>query len=815
MRLAWLALLWERVWPAFWPAGAVLGLFLALALFDFLPELPGLVHVAVLAGFGLALVWALAGGVREVVPPTRLEARRRLELDSGLDHRPLAAFDDELATGLGQPAVVALWRAHKQRLRDELTKLRCGWPHPGLPARDPYALRGLLLLVLVIALVAGRDEWQDRLGSALRPRIDRATAIVPPSLDLWINPPAYTSLPPVLLKSAQPAAAAPDSGQADGNVVTVPAGSNLLGQVNGGNSLPVLVIGNDEVPFAQVTSDAYKVERRVEAGDRLRVEQGGTLLGDWALELLADQVPGIEFISAPGQTARNTLRIEYEAFDDYGLSKLAAVIHRLDEPGMAPVELPLTLPGRNLRQARAQTFHDLTPHPWAGIAVEIKLTATDAIGQTGESDPIRTVLPERLFTHPVARALAELRKQLTLDPTARFPVVRALRELFSRPDHFFNDVVVALALASAEKRLIHDPDPEAIAEVQQLMWDTALRIEEGDLAIAERDLRELQEQLQRALSEGQPQSEIDRLMDELQAALDKFLEALAEQMMEQMAEGAEPSPLPPDSQLLDSRDLREMLERARELARNGARDAARDMLAQLQELLQNLRTNPFQQQLDQNQQNAWRMMDDMEGIMQRQQELLDRSYQRSQEGGESQSSQADQGKEGDGDGDGRSQSRQDAMSQEQLRRQLGELMRRLGEAIGDIPRPLGRAERAMRDAREALGGEQSGDPIDPQTRALDQLQQGMQAMAQRFMEMMANTPGQGQGPVGMEAGPGRDPLGRGMGGTGFEAIDGVEIPNQVEVQRAREILQELRRRRGQRRRPASELDYIDRLLEQF
>ena len=494
-------------------------------------------------------------------------------------------------------------------------------------------------------------------------------------------------------------------------------------------------------------------------------------------------------------------------------------IRRLDEPEAEPIALPLTLPGRNLRDARSQSFHDLTPHPWAGIAVEITLQATDAIGQPGLSEPVRTVLPERIFTHPVARALAELRKQLTLDPTARFPVVRALRELYARPDHFFNDFVVALALTAAEKRLIHDQLPEAIAEVQQLMWETALRVEEGDLAIAERDLRELQEQLLKALADGEEQSEIDRLMDELQAALDQFLEALSEQMMEQMAEGAQPGPVPPDSQMMDSQELREMLERARELARNGARDAARDMLAQLQELLQNLRTSPFQQQLDQDQQNAWQMMDDLEGMMQRQQELLDRSHQRDQQGEQSQQGQQGQqgqgGQSREGGGEGTSPSQQDAMSQEQLRRQLGELMRRLGEAIGDIPRPLGRAEQAMRDARDALGNQQSGEAINPQTRALDQLQQGMQAMAQRFMEMMANAPGRGQGPVGMETGPGRDPLGRGTGENGFEAIEGVEIPSQAEVQRAREILQELRKRRGQRQRPQGELDYIDRLLEQF
>ena len=38
--LARLALVWERAWPAFWPVVAVVGIFLTLALLDWLPVLP-------------------------------------------------------------------------------------------------------------------------------------------------------------------------------------------------------------------------------------------------------------------------------------------------------------------------------------------------------------------------------------------------------------------------------------------------------------------------------------------------------------------------------------------------------------------------------------------------------------------------------------------------------------------------------------------------------------------------------------------------------------------------------------------------------
>ena len=43
----------------------------------------------------------------------------------------------------------------------------------------------------------------------------------------------------------------------------------------------------------------------------------------------------------------------------------------------------------------------------------------------------------------------------------------------------------------------------------------------------------------------------------------------------------------------------------------------------------------------------------------------------------------------------------------------------------------------------------------------------------------------------------------------------VKVPDEVDVQRAREILEELRRRLGDQTRPTMELDYIERLLRRF
>ncbi len=797
------ALWWERLWPAIAPALGVAGLFLALALIDILPLLPGWLHglilLALLGGF-FFLAWRGLGGV---LAPSAGQARRRLELDSGLDHRPLASLDDTLTAGTADRGSAQLWTLHQRRSRARLARLRVGLPRAGLAARDPFALRAALGLLLVIGAVLGHGDAAGRLERASRPDLGALAMAPPAGLDVWINPPAYTGLPPLFLDSdrarARGAAAAVET------AVEAPAGSIVLAQVQGGRGVPSLIAGEAAVPFKAVTLDAYKASLTLESGETLRVEQGGRDLAVWSLNIIPDRVPSIEFLTAPGRSERAALRLEYLARDDYGLAGVSGRIRRLDNPEAPALIIDLALPGIGLRDAESLSFHDLTPHPWAGIAVEVQLVAEDALGQRGESEAIRTVLPERIFNHPVARALAELRKQLTLDPDARLPVVRALGEIYDRPDHYFNDLAVALSLRSAERRLIHDRGAAAVAQVQQILWDTALHLEEGELATAERDLRDIQKKLMEALARGADDAEIERLMEEMRAALDRFLEALAERLRDQMARGEEQPPPPPNAQTLQGEDLQRLLDRAREMARNGARDAARDLLAQLQNMLENLRADPYAQGMDERSREAMRMMEDMENLTRRQQDLLDRSFERAQR----------EGKVGPDNEASGEESRSDARGQEALRRELGEMMRQLGDALGDIPGPLGRAERAMRDARDALEGGESSDAVGPQTRALDQLQQGMRDMAERFMEAMGAGAPPGMGQVGAQPGTGRDPLGRQQGRRGFEALEGVRIPEEMELRRSREILDELRRRRGEAARPPVELDYIDRLLKQF
>ena len=132
----------------------------------------------------------------------------------------------------------------------------------------------------------------------------------------------------------------------------------------------------------------------------------------------------------------------------------------------------------------------------------------------------------------------------------------------------------------------------------------------------------------------------------------------------------------------------------------------------------------------------------------------------------------------------------------------------LSEGANDPSGQLGEAQRSMRGAADELGDGDLGAAGEEQTRALNELRAGAQALA----EQLAGE-GQGEGSRNEARGQqGRDPLGRRDGNRNADFGNNVEVPDEIDIQRAREILDAIRRRLGETLRPQIELDYLERLL---
>jgi len=137
---------------------------------------------------------------------------------------------------------------------------------------------------------------------------------------------------------------------------------------------------------------------------------------------------------------------------------------------------------------------------------------------------------------------------------------------------------------------------------------------------------------------------------------------------------------------------------------------------------------------------------------------------------------------------------------------------------GDGDDGLGDADNAMDDAGSKLGEGNADGAVDSQGQALDALRKGAQKLAEGMQQ--GDGDGQGNGPgdrAGRQQSGGNtnDPLGRPLRGREFGDDLTVKIPGEIDVQRVRRILEELRRRLADPQRPQIELDYIERLLKDY
>ncbi len=819
LRRARWTIFWERLCPVAASVATVIGLFLAVSWLGTWLWLPAYGRAIGLGIFFLLTAAAFAS-IFTLRVPNRTDALRRLDRNSGLAHRPATAMSDAIAVPTEDLHALALWRAHIERALRAARTLRAGVPRPRLALRDPFALRALVLVLAVSSFIAAGGERTKRLAAAFDWQGVMAAANF--RIDAWVSPPTYTGKPPVILPGLHPG----EPVQAAGTI-SVPAGSTLVIRASG-IDLDVAATGGLVEKPANPASESAKgsPERRFVINDAgtATVRGASTRNVSWKFSAVPDHPPVIALAKDPEGQARGALQLSYKLEDDYGVVG-AEVKFGLQQSGGSPRPLyeapdfPLVLPQARTKNGTGQTTKDLTEHPWAGVDVVMTLTARDEAGNEGHSEPYEMQLPERPFSKPMARALIEQRRWLALDADAQANVLTALDALTLAPEHFNMDAKVYLGLRSIFWQLARAKTDDQLRDVVARMWDMAVHLEDGSVSDAEQALRAAEEALRQALERGATDEEIKKLTDELRAALDKFLQALAEQLRknQQLAR-----PLDPNLRQLRPQDLRNMIDRLEQMARSGAKDAARRMLQELQSMLENLQMARPGQDMDDGDDDMMSALDELGDMIRKQQQLRDRTFQQ----GQDQRRDRQHGQRGQqGQDDQRNQMGELRGSQQALREQLKKLMEELrkrgfgqGQQGQGEMNQLGRAGEAMGEAEGELGEGNADGAVESQGRALEALRRGAQNLAQSMQQQGMIGPGpNGQpGRLGQpRAQQETDPLGRPLRGRDYGDDATVKVPGEIDVQRARRILEELRRRFGESFRPQLELDYIERLLHDY
>jgi uncharacterized protein (TIGR02302 family) len=821
------AIAWERSWPHLARFLSLAGLFLVVSWVGLWLTLP---FVGRAIGIGLFVVAAL--GVLYPLArcrwPSREEALGRLDRGSGIRHRPATALTDTLATE--DPMARALWQVQRERTLASIKRIRAGLPSPRLAIHDPWALRALVAVLMVAAYVAAGDERWLRTEAAFDWNGVLSPATV--RVDAWVTPPLYTARPPIILSAANKDAV-PAAGP-----LSVPAGSTLIVRSSGG-TLDVVAGGGvaEAVPAAQAPKGTNERHFTI-AGDGTAHVRAPSGQPPWKFSATPDRAPTISLAKDPERQARGSLQMSYRIEDDYGVTEAQA--HFAARPGdgpkaaaeprplFAPPQFALGLPNARTRNGVGQTVKDLSEDPYAGADVTLTLTARDEAGNEGRSEPFNMRLPERLFTKPLARALIEQRRVLALDANQNGQVYAALDALMIAPELFTPEAGQYLGLFSVARQLEAARTDDAMREVVGSLWALAVTIEDGNITDVDKALRAAQDALKQALERGASDEEIKKLTENLRAALDNFMRQLAEQLRNNPQALARP--LDPNTRVMRQQDLNNMIERMERLSRSGDKEAARQLLEQMQQMLENLQMAQPGQSGDEDMEQALNELGDM---IRKQQQLRDKTFKQGQDSRRDRS----RGKPGEQGMDDLQQDQQGLrdrlkkLQQELAKRGMGQSQRgqkgQRGEKgeqgqpgeqgePGDGQDGLGEADSAMGDAGSRLGEGNADGAVDSQGQALDALRKGAQSLAEAMQQ--GDGQGQGDGP-GMRAGRQQggnqtdDPLGRPLHGREFGDDVTQKIPGEIDVQRVRRILEELRRRLADPQRPQIELDYIERLLK--
>lgn len=833
-KIAQFVLLWEQALGSYWPTICWLAVFAAVWMLEIPAMFGDKAYFATLLLFLGGLYFSIGKGIRAFRWPDTGIADRRLERDSGISHRPLEHIDDRLANPQKEDTRT-LWKKGVDGAHETIRRLRTPRPQPQLAHKDPRAFRALAALLLIVGFLAAGPQWSDRILFGLVPLGFGGTPGGDDRVVAWITPPEYTHLPRITVQ-----------GHGTAKMTDVAAGSAIKVRVKGGFVRPYILMGSTRVPFERIDDKTssernWGIETTVAPGKEIVIGQSFFTRQRIPMHYIEDQPPKISLKDDLKVLPKGPMQLDLSVNDDYGVTSLILTMKADTGSSALPLGAPVTQERTILSPGGQDTeikpLYDLTWHPWAGLPVVLLLQAKDAKGQLASLEPIHIKLPERPFYHPVAKNLIDLRKRLSWSPlSAAANVAYEIEGMLSHPDTFGGDTITFLSMRSIASHLMWDRTAEAAASVIPQIWDTALRIEDGNLSLAARDLREAQENLQKLLEDpNATPAQIAAAMDRMKMAMAQYFQELYREMLKRMAESGE-KPMSPEmfQNQVSGDQLDAYLEQLQQQAMNGDRDAARKMLEMLQQMTDRMDPS-MSMEMPPQAKAMMKAMEDLHKLIAKEKDLLERTKKAERntpttyapamppdqkqldQWGLGQMPPQPQDSQQPGQGEGQEPGKEPDMQahmneQEGLRHDLGQVMLDSGEALGKIPPNLQQAEQAMRNASGALGKNDPNGAVPYQEQAIDLMEQSQNEMQKQMKQMMSRM-------VMLSFGMGRlDPLGRPMGdnnGNSFFPDPSVKIPDQAQRKKAQEILQILRRRSGELSRPDYELEYFRRLMKQF
>ena len=826
-QLAYASLLWEFAWPKLWAAFSFLGLFFCIALLDGFKNLLFWQHVLILVFFALVFCILLIRGLLKIPKITSEKLWRHVEIVNGISDRALTEVSDKLGLNTGKKFSQHLWYAHKYFLLNSVRDIRVPLPSPSMAEKDPRGFRFFIPILLIVSLFASYGEIHKRVSIAFSPSIPVLFKNL--KINFWVIPPLYTGVAPEFFeKQIKELELRNQEKERTISIfgverpINIPVDSKIIVQLGGSRILPLISIGSRKLSGENLTYESKKifqaatkiVMKDIETREiRIQLNQHIEVLVPIIVQ--EDKAPTVGFLRSPSRTANARLGVQFEVNDDYGISKAEFIGVRPKSANSSNrnlLEIRETLPVPSGDHSFQAFFNkDFSGHPWAGLPVLVRLEASDQRAQIGSTEQILTVLPERIFNHPVAQKLAEIKKKISiLDDQTRKEISGSLEDLLGKPMHFNQDFSIYLGIKIVAIRLKGDISKMLFSDIQKLLWDMALHIEDGEYAIAANDMVSSHGTVMKALNGDVTGKELNRLMDNMTLAIRNFIDQLKKRI-------AEKSLVTSDAarkfEVISREIISEKIDRIRDLANTGSRLAAQELMTNLMKTLRELQARIENNAGSKLGGKARGAVKGLKGLINEQQDLMNFTYKKNIQS-DSRSKQLRTIEKNAGH---LNTNKSLMEEQKRLHSKLRKLTSEIQKYLGNVPGAVGSAAKAMDSASKVLLGGKLGAAVSYQGKAVEELRKSVERVIEELRRKSANGGGQmirglGIGGWGMgdffDSQENKFPQ---AGGTRSK----VKIPNQQEVKKAKKLLDELRRRSNQQYRPLVERKYIKRLLKQY
>lgn len=553
--------------------------------------LPWYLHLALLGVFSYGLVWAYKNSQPFPVFPSEFEARRALERQRKLPHRPVTLQMDRPAHRMNEGQQALWYRAIAWAEKYQPRLLR---PEVEQMNDDRFGLRFVALFALIITLLG---VGQSSLLNNLLPihKLPFAGSLQP-QVEVLITPPAYAEQPAQRWQPNQ------------GKVFVVP-GSTVAVRVPAAEQswlTPNLKLAGKVTPLTW-KNGVYEGQDTITENSRIAVRLGWWPIFTGKISTMDDALPIAALAPPIKVNPLGVMNLTYTASDDYGLQEVVFRVYDASTPGEY-FDMPLHLPRVGDKDVTVSDTIDLTLNPLAGLPVEIALVARDVAGQESVPERFPMTLPERKFYHPVAQKLVAARNKLR-DGAQPTVVLHDVEPLMAAPQAFGDDVRAFLSMAMARATLLEEAADHRKRSMG-FLWDAAVRVEDGPLKTIIQNVLRAQEELSKAIAAG-----------ENSAALQMYFQSLQQNMFELLSRAQFGNEAMPDS--MNNADLANLMHEIESLIAAGATARAQELLQQLKQMLANVQTSGDNAAM----QALMQSVQEMQRLQEKQQQLNEQVFQ--------------------------------------------------------------------------------------------------------------------------------------------------------------------------------------------